>query len=176
MNAVMNILVNFQVWWRLLISFGYHFRNVKKDQSIGSGLRFLMQTQTRFPGGKSDDQRVPAAGRQKRGATRKPRTLGLWSTMPEPQEWLQEHKIGEVWVSIFAKKKATGLHTWREGGGEEEPELTGGFQTLGLAGWVGGWHTDQDEVKESLSVEFLVLFLSSLLPFFFLPNFYLSSS
>lgn len=52
-NAVMNFLVTFQTLWRLLVSFGYHSRSGKKDQSIGPGLRLLMQIQIGFPGGKS---------------------------------------------------------------------------------------------------------------------------
>lgn len=51
-HAVMNLLVNFQTLWRLLVSFGYKSRNVKKDQRISPGSRLLMQTQTGFPRGK----------------------------------------------------------------------------------------------------------------------------
>lgn len=51
-NAVMNLLVNVHLW-RLLVSFGYNSRNVKKDQRVDQGLRLLMKTQMDFSGGKS---------------------------------------------------------------------------------------------------------------------------
>lgn len=38
-HAVINLLVNFQTLWRLLVSFGYKLRNEKKDQRVGPGSR-----------------------------------------------------------------------------------------------------------------------------------------
>lgn len=57
-NAVMNLLVNVHLW-RLLVSFGYNSRNVKKDQRVDQGLRLLMKTQMDFSGGKSRNQKDP---------------------------------------------------------------------------------------------------------------------
>lgn len=115
----------FKLCGGFLISFGCNSRNVKKDQSLGSGLRLLMQTQTGFPGGKSYSQKDPSARRRKAGVVRRPGALGTVALVYNEmtKAWAigvaTRVETGGVRVSSFAMEGAPELHTWREEGGGE---------------------------------------------------------